>query len=58
VRVTVRSSLGWKRPYVKLGEVWEVTGLVSQFARAAPWNGGYRILVRWPSDLVKIPGQR
>ncbi|MCS6827611.1 MAG: lamin tail domain-containing protein [Caldilinea sp.] len=58
VRVTVRSSLGWKRPYVKLGELWEVTGLVSQFARTAPWNGGYRILVRWPSDLVKITGQR
>ena len=58
VRVTVRSSLGWKRPYVKLNELWEVTGLVSQFARQSPWNGGYRILVRWPSDLVKVAGPR
>jgi hypothetical protein len=53
VRVTVRSTLPWKRPYVKKGEFWQATGLVSQFARAAPWNGGYRILVRWQSDLVK-----
>ncbi|MFO7635338.1 MAG: lamin tail domain-containing protein [Caldilinea sp.] len=53
VRVTVRSTLSWKRPYVKKGEVWQATGLVSQFAREAPWNGGYRILVRWQHDLVK-----
>ena len=53
VRVTVRSTLSWKRPYVKKGEFWQATGLVSQFAREAPWNGGYRILVRWQSDLVK-----
>lgn len=53
VRVTVRSTLSWKRPYVKKGEFWQATGVVSQFAREAPWNGGYRILVRWQSDLVK-----
>ena len=53
VRVTVRATLPWKRPYVRLGEVWRATGIVSQFARAAPWNGGYRILVRWQSDLEK-----
>ncbi|HHW86095.1 MAG TPA: hypothetical protein GX400_07795, partial [Chloroflexi bacterium] len=54
VRVTIRSTLGWKRPYVRLGEVWRATGVVSQFAREAPWNGGYRILVRWQTDLAKI----
>ncbi|MEZ4683866.1 MAG: lamin tail domain-containing protein [Caldilineaceae bacterium] len=53
VRVTVRSSTGWRRPYVNRGERWQVTGIVSQFAREAPWNGGYRILVRYPTDLVK-----
>jgi hypothetical protein len=57
VRVTVRSSLGWKRPYVQRGELFEVTGIVSQFAREAPWNGGYRVLVRYPSDLVKLEPQ-
>jgi hypothetical protein len=53
VRVTIRGSLGWRRPYVKLGERWTVTGIVSQFAREQPWNGGYRVLVRYKSDLVR-----
>jgi hypothetical protein len=54
VRVTVRSSTGWRRPYVNRGEQWRVTGIVSQFAREAPWNGGYRVLVRYAQDLVQI----
>jgi hypothetical protein len=54
IRVTVRSSLGWKRPYVQKGELFQVTGVVSQFGTASPWNDGYRILVRYESDLVKI----
>ncbi|MCE7982350.1 MAG: hypothetical protein DYG89_14235 [Caldilinea sp. CFX5] len=54
VRVTVRSSLDWRRPYVNKGERWQVTGIVSQFARESPWNGGYRVLVRYKGDLVKV----
>ena len=54
VRVTVRSSLDWKRPYVNKGERWRVTGIVSQFAREHPWNGGYRVLVRYKGDLVRV----
>jgi hypothetical protein len=53
IRVTVRSTLSWKRPYVKKGEFWQATGVVSQFAREKPWNGGYRLLVRWQQDLAK-----
>ena len=53
VMVTVRNSLGWRRPYVNKGERWLVTGIVSQSAATAPWNGGYRLLVRYPSDLVE-----
>ena len=53
VRVTVRSSLPWKRPYVQKGKWWQVTGIVSQFALEHPWNGGYRVLVRYKSDLMK-----
>lgn len=54
VRVTVRSSLPWRRPYVQKGQRWQVTGIVSQFAREAPWNGGYRVLARYKEDLVKL----
>jgi hypothetical protein len=53
-RVTVRSSLAWKRPFVFRGEVWQVTGVVSQFAPRAPWNGGYRVLPRYVEDLVRM----
>ncbi len=54
VQVTVRSSLSWRRPFVELGEVWQVTGVVSQFARRSPWNGGYRVLPRYPEDLTPV----
>jgi hypothetical protein len=53
-RVTVRSSLPWKRPFVYKGEIWRVTGIVSQFARKSPWNDGYRVLPRYVEDLVRM----
>lgn len=58
VQITVRSSTGWRRPYVNKGQRWQATGIVSQFARESPWNGGYRILVRGERDLVKIKAPR
>jgi len=54
VRITIRSSLSWKRPYVNVGDRFHITGVVGQFASAAPWNGGYRVLVRYKEDLIKI----
>lgn len=54
VRVAVRSSLDWRRPYVNNGELWHVTGVVSQLAQEAPWNDGYRVLVRYENDLVRL----
>ncbi len=53
VRVTVRSSLAWRRPYVNEGERFAVIGVVGQFALEKPWNGGYRVLVRYPDDLAE-----
>ncbi len=55
VRVTIRSSLGWKRPYVQKGQIFTVIGVVSQMASNVPWNGGYRVLVRFKEDLVRVP---
>ncbi len=54
VRVLVARSLGWPRPPALPGQLWRVTGVVSQMARVAPWNGGYRVLVRWPADLELV----
>ena len=45
VRVTVRSSLDWRRPYVQIGERYRVIGVVSQFGTKSPWNDGYRVLI-------------
>ncbi|MCL4834149.1 MAG: lamin tail domain-containing protein, partial [Caldilineaceae bacterium] len=58
VMVTVRSRLGWRRPYVNKGERWRVIGIVSQAADAPPWNGGYRVLARFPADLVELGGEQ
>ncbi len=52
--IHVRSSLPWRRPFVERGQRWRVTGVVSQFDRRPPWNEGYRVLVRYPSDLVLL----
>ncbi|MCC6453596.1 MAG: lamin tail domain-containing protein [Caldilineaceae bacterium] len=54
IRVTIRASLGWRRPYVQKGEQFQVTGIVGQFGKAAPWNDGYRVLLRFESDLVRV----
>jgi hypothetical protein len=54
VEVHVRSSLPWRRPFVVDGDRWRVTGIVGQFALAAPWNGGYRVLARYEGDLVRL----
>lgn len=58
VRVVIRKTLGWTPPAITRGEIWEVTGIVSQFAYEAPWNGGYRVLVRVPGDLVRVKAGR
>jgi hypothetical protein len=54
IRVAVLSSLDWKRPFVQRGEIYQVTGIVSQLASQAPWNRGYRVLVRYAGNLVKV----
>ncbi|RIK41418.1 MAG: hypothetical protein DCC55_11910 [Chloroflexi bacterium] len=58
VRVVIRNTLGWTPAPITRGEIWEVTGIVSQFAYEAPWNGGYRVLVRVPGDLVRVRAAR
>jgi hypothetical protein len=54
VEVHVRSSLTWRRPFVNEGERWRVVGIVGQFAQEAPWNGGYWVLPRYETDLVRV----
>lgn len=54
VRVVIRDTVGWRRPYVNKGDLWAVTGVVSQLAWESPWNGSYRVNPRYEQDLVRI----
>lgn len=52
-RVTIYESTGMRRPYVNLGELWTVVGVVSQWDDDPPYDDGYRILPRRPADLQR-----
>ncbi len=54
-RVYVKASTGFRRPYIHLGEFWSVVGVVSQYVRSAPYEGGYRLLPRYETDLSTPP---
>jgi uncharacterized protein YdeI (BOF family) len=53
-KVTVKQATGMRRPYVRLGALWMVTGIVSQHDDSAPYDGGYRLLPRRPADLQAL----
>jgi hypothetical protein len=46
-RITLRPATGIRRPYVNMGEVWTVVGVVSQS------ESGYRLLPRREADLQR-----
>jgi hypothetical protein len=46
-RITIKASTGVGRPYVNIGEVWTVVGMVSQT------ESGYRLLPRREADLQR-----
>jgi hypothetical protein len=46
-------SLGWRRPYVRIGELWGAQGVLSQYANEK--GDGYRIIPRFKSDIAAGP---
>ncbi len=50
-RVYFPSDLGWRRPYVEIGEVWGAQGVVGRFTFEAPWEGGHRLIPRFETDV-------
>ena len=54
-RVYVKESTGFRRPFIHVGEVWSVVGVVSQYVRKAPYEGGYRLLPRYERDFSRPP---
>ena len=49
--VVFKQSTGLLRPYVEIGELWAVVGVVSQDDDEAPFDSGYRILPRRSADV-------
>jgi hypothetical protein len=54
-RIFFPAELPWRRPYVQIGAVWSGQGVVGQYARAAPWEGGYRVIPRFRTDVSDAP---
>ncbi len=54
-RVYFPDDLPWRRPYVQLGELWAAQGVVGQYAAARPYVGGYRLVVRFTTDVGLPP---
>jgi hypothetical protein len=54
-RVYIRESVGFDRPWIEVGEMWLVVGVVSQYVRSRPYVGGYRLLPRTEADLSNAP---
>ncbi len=51
-QVYVRRSTGIRRPYIPLGTPLTVVGIVSQRSEGTPSRDDYRLLLRYPEDLV------
>jgi DNA/RNA endonuclease YhcR with UshA esterase domain len=54
-RVYIRESVGFDRPWIEVGEMWSVVGVVSQYVRSRPFEGGHRLLPRTEADLSNAP---
>ena len=54
-RVYIRESGGFDRPWIEVGEMWSVVGVVSQYVGSRPFVGGYRSLPRTEADLSNAP---
>ena len=38
-----------------IGEFWAAQGVVGQYAFEAPWEGGYRVIPRFKTDVSDAP---
>ncbi|RMF02054.1 MAG: hypothetical protein D6768_09175 [Chloroflexi bacterium] len=51
-KVTIRRSTGIRKPYIPAGAAVTVVGIVSQYSDKNPTRTDYRLLPRYPTDLV------
>ncbi|MDQ1301212.1 MAG: hypothetical protein QG637_1133, partial [Chloroflexota bacterium] len=55
VRVYFPADLSWRRPYVKIGEIWAAQGVAGQYAAKRPYIGGYQVAPRVAADISRAP---
>ena len=56
-RVYFGRSAVSEKPWVEKGELYLVVGVVSQYASAKPYEGGYRLLPRYARDVICAPAE-
>ena len=49
------AGLSWRRPYVKIGEIWAAQGVAGQYAAKRPYVGGYQLVPRIAADVSQAP---
>jgi hypothetical protein len=51
-RVYLDRDAGITRPWLEVGQPLQAVGVVSQYTREGSTTGGYRLMPRYPFDLV------
>ncbi|MEJ5198187.1 MAG: lamin tail domain-containing protein [Anaerolineae bacterium] len=54
-RVYFPPGLTWRRPFVRIGEMLAVRGIVGQHTTKSPHIGGYRVMPRAIDDIARAP---
>ena len=55
LRIYFPDELPWHRPYVRVGDLWAATGVVSPYASDATQTPDYRVIVRFADDVSQPP---
>jgi hypothetical protein len=55
IRIYFSKSLGWRRPYVQIGDLWAAQGVLSQHSGEKTADAGYEIIPRFRTDVARGP---
>ncbi|MGE5603248.1 MAG: lamin tail domain-containing protein, partial [Nitrososphaerales archaeon] len=55
VRIYFPETLPWRRPYVQIGQMWAVQGVLSQHVTQKTVDEGYEIIPRFRTDVAPGP---
>ncbi len=55
IRIYFPASLPWRRPYVQIGEIWAVQGVLGHSTGGSSPNSGYYLIPRFKNDVIRPP---